>query len=137
MDKSFFELNIQENVLARIKEIIDRKENCNCEYNVRGNSVWFQCFDRDTELRLLTLGDYSMTISRVAFENKRCGTMTEILDVLLDVCRQQRIKKFVVQSVCTPEMASFCVKHNLKPDPTASMQMDGYVCGDYVLVLSK
>lgn len=137
MDRSFFTLNISDDILRRIKKIIDEKDNCNCDYHITGSSVWFRAENQETELRLLTLGDYSMTISRVAFVNQRCGTMTAILDLLLNYCKTKGIKKFTVQSVCTPEMANFCLKHGITPDPHAIMEMDnGFIFGDYCIEIA-
>lgn len=137
MDRSFFTLNISDDILQQIKKIIDEKDNCNCDYHISGSSVWFQAESQETELRLLTLGDYSMTISRVGFVNQRCGTMTAILDLLLNYCKTKGIKKFTVQSVCTPEMANFCLKHGITPDPHAIMEMDnGFIFGDYCIEIA-
>ena len=137
MDRSIFTLNISDNILQQIKHIIDKKEHCDCKYYITGSSVWFQVQGQETELRILTLGDYSMTISRVEFVNQRCGTMTAILQLLLDYCKKNGIKKFIVQCVHTPEMANFCLKHKIKPDPHATIEIDGFLSRDYYIEITK
>ena len=83
--------------------------------------VWFRGTE-GIELRLLFLGRLRLTISRVAFENQRCGTMSKII---------------VVQSVETLEMAAFCLKHHFQPDVNVSMEIDGILIGDYKLKISN
>ncbi len=45
------------------------------------------------------------------------GTMTEIYEYLRTFCKEKGIKKIVVQSVETKEMADFCLKHKMEPNP--------------------
>ncbi|WP_373262112.1 radical SAM protein [Hungatella hathewayi] len=61
---------------------------------------------------------------------KELGTMTDIYNYLLNFCKEKGIKKIVVQSVETKEMADFCLKHNLQPNEYC-MDAGDYLMGDY------
>lgn len=125
-------LTIPEDLLQQIQSIIEEKNYCQCPYHIRGNSVWFLSTTDESELRLLTLGDISVTVSRVGFSHRRAGTMTEIISLLEQFCKEKGIKKLVVQSVETEEMAAFCKKFGYVPDPNCSLMLDDFVYGDYV-----
>lgn len=127
-----FRLTLSEDLLQKIQSIIEERNHCECPYQIRGNSVWFLSTTDETELRLLTLGDISVTVSRVGFSHRRAGTMTEIISLLKLFCKEKGIKKLVVQSVETEEMAAFCRKFGYMPDPNCSLMLDDFVYGDYV-----
>lgn len=113
-----------------VKKLIEYKNPCNLNITESFNTIWYRDPESETELRILFLGDIKMTISRVAFKNKRVGTMTDIYNYLLNFCKEKGIKKIVVQSVETKEMADFCLKHNLQPNEYC-MDAGDYLMGDY------
>lgn len=119
-----------------IKHIIAVQENCDIAISKGIREIWF-VGDNSTELRILFLGHYRLTISRVNFERKRCGTMTKILFVLIDFCKKNNIQKIIVRSVETKEMASFCLKHHFIPDKNSSFEIDGIIYGDYILYIEN
>lgn len=94
--------------------------------------LWFHNEAWDSELRLLFMGTYQVTVSRVAFIHRRHGTMTKVLAFLEDFCRQHQIQRILIQSVETPEMAAFCQKNGFEPRPNASFEMHGYILGDHI-----
>lgn len=113
-----------------VKKLIECKNPCNLNITESFNTIWYRDPESETELRILFLGDIKMTISRVAFKNKRVGTMTDIYNYLLNFCKEKGIKKIVVQSVETKEMADFCLKYNLQPNEYC-MDAGDYLMGDY------
>lgn len=105
-------------------------ETISIHYGIR--ELWFHNETWKSELRLLFLGSYQVTVSRVAFLHRRQGTMTKVLSFLEDFCKQNQIQRILIQSVETPEMAAFCVKNGFTPNPYASFLADGCVLGDYI-----
>lgn len=117
-----------------IKNIIERKNPGDLEITESFNSIWYRDYESETELRILFLGDIKLTILRVAFKNKRMGTMTEIYEYLRTFCKEKGIKKIVVQSVETKEMADFCLKHKMEPNPYC-LDAGDYLMGDYEIII--
>lgn len=99
-------------------------------YGIR--ELWFHNETWESELRLLFLGSYQVTVSRVAFLHRRQGTMTKELSFLEDFCKQNQIQRILIQSVETPEMAAFCIKNEFVPNPYASFLAGGCILGDYI-----
>ena len=59
--------------------------------------------------------------------------MTAVMDWLVGFCKKNKISTICIQSVETQEMAAFCQKYGLRPNPSASMLCDqGVVIGDYL-----
>ena len=133
MDLNPMEITLTDFEINDIKNIIEKKQNCFIKIFPSFNTIWFKDeFDPfGTELRLLCLGNLRITISRVAFKNKRCGTMTEILNRLEQIYKEKKIHKIVFQSVETKEMINFCVKNGYFSNPVCSFEMDGLIFGDY------
>lgn len=57
--------------------------------------------------------------------------MTAIAAYLEEFCRMRRIQELVIQCVETSEMAAWCCKNGFSPVPSASMEFDGIIIGDY------
>lgn len=100
-----------------------------CHQEIGG--IWLQAQNQETELRLLLMGQIQLTISRVCLVNKRQGTMTTILEQLVQFCQRHNISRLVVQCVQTAEMAAWCHKNGFMPDPYASFEVDGIILGNY------
>ena len=126
-------VTLSDSEITNIKEIIERKDKCKTEVAPSFNTIWFRnrTAEFETELRLLCLGNLKLTISRVCFKNRRCGTMSEILEKLEQICKEKNIQKIVFQSVETNEMSNFCLKHGYMPNLTCSFEIDGMIFGDY------
>lgn len=101
------------------------------------HGVWFTSAeeDKEAELRLLTFLCDSLIVSRVQFHHRRCGIMTRVFAELEQFCQRNGVKKIIVQSVQTPEMASWCEKNGFKPAPVASHFYHGFIMGDWEYVL--
>ena len=127
---------MDEKTQYEIADVISAGEQCTVIIHRGIREIWFRGTE-GIELRLLFLGCLRLTISRVAFENQRCRTMSKILDLLIEFCRRNEIQEIVAQSVETPEMAAFCLKHHFQPDVNVSMEMDGILMGDYRLKISN
>lgn len=128
------EVLFSEDDKQNIKKIIERKNSGNLEITESFNSIWYRDSESETELRILFLGEIKLTVSRVAFENKRAGTMTEVYVYLRNFCKEKGIKKIVIQSVETKEMANFCLKHRFEPNQYC-MDAGDYLMGDYEMII--
>ena len=122
-----------EEVMELTKLLEERKEvDIICTPQISG--IWSHNENWETELRLLLLYPYRVTVSRVWFIHKRQGIMIEALDFLIRFCRKHGIQNICIQSVETQEMAAFCVKNGFTPDPNASFESRfGFSAGDYLL----
>lgn len=122
-----------EEVMELTKLLEERKEvDIICTPQISG--IWSHNENWETELRLLLLYPYRVTVSRVWFIHKRQGIMIEALDFLIRFCRKHGIQNICNQSVETQEMAAFCVKNGFTPDPNASFESRfGFSAGDYLL----
>lgn len=72
-----------------------------------------------------------MTVSRVAFVNRRQGTMTTIYEELIRMCKARGIQMLVIQCVETQEMVNWCIKNGFASSPSNSMEVGGLILGDY------
>lgn len=107
-----------------------------CQQELSG--IWLRSEptdDIETELRLLTLPNMKLTVSRVCFKNRRIGTMSRVFSFLKEFCIRENIPKIVIQAVETEEMARWCEKNGFHPDATASFQMNGVILGDYIFLI--
>lgn len=117
--------------IAYVQRTIETREGETWTVHQGMRELWFRNSDFTAQFRLLFLFDIRMTVSRVAFKNRRVGTMTEIMKFCEQFAREKGVKKLVVQSVETPEMAQWCLKNGYKPNPAATMEINGLVVGDY------
>jgi hypothetical protein len=63
-----------------------------------------------TELFLREHLPSSLVIQRVGLINKRKGTMSSILNELINLCRIFNFDSIIIQSVMTSAMKDFCIK---------------------------
>ena len=126
---------LTEDEIIILKNIIDKHNNCDCNWNISFSTIWFQ--DDEVELRISFLQNIKLIISRVCFINKRNGTMSEILEKLKEICQKNHIKLICMQSVLTDEMINFCKKNDFLPDEYSSYEIDGKIFGDYILTLKE
>jgi len=129
-----FEIPLTEEDITKLKEIIERKNPCDLDISKSFNSIWYRDMESETELRLLFLGEIKLTISRVAFKNKRVETMTDVYEFLKEICVSKKIAKLVVQSVETPEMAAWCLKNEFQPNQCC-IEFENFLAGDYEIIL--
>ena len=119
-----------------IADIIEDGDGCRINVTRGIRELWFRG-DEDTELRLVFQWDLKLIISRVAFKNKRCGTMSKILNILISFCKENGVKEIETQCVETKAMANFCIKHGFTPDLNASIQIKDadFIIGNYKLAI--
>lgn len=84
-------------------------------------------------MRLVFLGRIKLTVSRVEFQNRPCGTMSKILALLVEFCKAEGIERIMVQSVQTIEIAAFCKKHGFQIIESSGISINGLFVGDYQL----
>lgn len=113
--------------------IIKEKDHVCVDAFMEPSGIWLRSPNEETELRLLTLGDFQVTVSRVCFSHKRAGCMTAIFGWLKNFCKRNGIPRIVIQSVETKEMSNWCIKNGFQPDDYASMPIGGFVIGNYLL----
>lgn len=130
-----YKIPLTEEEIYRIKDIIEKKDDCKIEIRKSSSTIWFVGNNRETELRINFLGNLKIIISRVRFHNKRQGTMEMILKLLENYGKKYQIQKLCIQSVMTKEMSNFCNKWHIKPDPYASFQLENFIMGDYYEML--
>lgn len=56
----------------------------------------------------------SLTIQNVIFDNRRQGTMTEILNLIKNVAEDCSIDKIIIESVLSPEMSRCALKNGFQ-----------------------
>lgn len=114
-----------------LRKLLEEQEGVPISVHEGIRELWYQNEDGQSELRLLFLFDYQVTVSRVGFIRRRQGTMTKVLSVLEDFCKKNKVEQLLVQSVETPEMANWCMKMGFTPDPNATFLFNGFLTGDY------
>lgn len=127
-----FSLMLSEQECDEFRRLLEKQEQTPIEVHRGIRELWFHNEGWSSELRLLFLGKVHVLVSRVAFINRRQGTMTKALGFLEKFCKEHEVSRIVIQSVETPEMAAFCEKNHFVPSPTASMLFDGVILGDYI-----
>lgn len=128
-------LTFTENQIETIKNIIEDKDHQKCIVHKSFNTVWIHGETSDTELRISFLGNLRLIISRVKFQNQRCGIMSTLLEELKEICLENNVHTICMQSVETKEMLNFCIKQQFKPDPYCTFDYDGDLYGDYLLTV--
>lgn len=127
-----FDMPLTEKEITEIKELLEAKDHCKVIPQKSFNTIWFRGDNGETELRLNFLGNLKLIVSRVCFHNRRQGTMTAVMHLLEGYCKKYGIIKLCIQSVETKKMDEFCKKWDIKPDPYASFQIDGFTAGDHI-----
>lgn len=126
----------EEDIVA-LKSIIEIADEVSIQVKREMSGIWFHSDDWESQLRLLILGNFRVTISRASFRNRRRGTMTSVLRYLKEFCQKHDMKEIVVQSVESREMVNWCQKNGFVPNPYASMLIKGILLGDYKLLLES
>lgn len=124
-------ITFSEEDIAELTALLEQHEQKTILCKKEMSGIWLHSEDWETELRLLLLFHYRLTVSRVCFVNRRRGTMTAVLNWMIHFCQQHEIQSILVQSVETPEMASWCIKNGFKPNPNASFFTGNMIIGDY------
>lgn len=117
--------------IERVQQIIENHEGEPWTMHQGIRELWLRNDERTAEFQLLFLFDIKMTVSRVAFKNKRTGTMTEVMAYCEQFAKEKGVRKIVIQSVETSEMAQWCRKHGYEPNPTATVEIEELLIGDY------
>lgn len=117
--------------ITDIQETLQRREGVPIQIEKELSGFWFHSDNWESELRIIFLSTFRLTVSRVCFIHRRCGTMTEIGAYLEAFCHTHQIPELVIQCVETPEMVNWCNKNGFSPIPSASMAFDGIIMGDY------
>lgn len=119
--------------IQTVQHILTAAEHCPIQITNSYNTTWwFHSEDMQSELRIAIFAD-KLIVSRVAFINRRHGTMTRIFEVLKNICQTHHLSQIVIQSVLTDAMAAWCLTHDFRPDPYTSFETPNGIRGDYVL----
>lgn len=125
-------LSLNVNDFHNMIKKIEQNENCNLVlFENRRNALWFCSEEQEIEIRITLLGKIELVVSRVAFLNKRIGTMTFVLQELLHYCRVNGIHRLCIQCVNTKEMANFCKKNGFQVKN--SIECGDFISGDYYI----
>lgn len=122
---------LDEHTIEEILLVIEKNESCKMDVQKEICGVWLQNRETQAELRILTLFQIKVTVSRVFFTNRRCGTMTQIAKILEGFCQNNNIPKLLIQSVGTPAMSNWCFKNGFRPVPGTSFECRGVTLGDF------
>lgn len=74
--------------------IIKEKDHVCVDAFMEPSGIWLRSPNEETELRLLTLGDFQVTVSRVCFSHKRAGCMTAIFGWLKKILQKKRYSSY-------------------------------------------
>lgn len=124
-----------ENEIADITSLLKEREKADIECIPQINGIWLHDPSWQTELRLLVLPKIKLTVSRVCFQRRRQGTMSEVVKWMIRYCHNHEIPQICIQSVETQEMVNFCLKNDFSPNPLTSFEIDGRILGDYIMNL--
>lgn len=131
---------LKDELIEQLKRIIEEKNNCKLEVNKSFYTVWLIDLEEtgtfNNEFRIAPIANQRLIISRVRFTNRRCGTMTDILEALKSYGKKEGFTEILIQSVETFEMMQFCLKNEFKPFPS-NILVDDVLMGDYILDLTK
>ena len=86
-----YNLTFAENQIETIKNIIEDKDHQKCIVHKSFNTVWIHGETSDAELRISFLGNLRLIISRVKFQNQRCGIMSSLLEELKEICLEHAV----------------------------------------------
>lgn len=125
-----------EEELEELRLLLEAQECVPIQCRRELSGVWYHSESWDSELRILFLMDFRVTVSRVCFIRRRIGTMTRVLELLTRFCRYHAVQEILVQSVETKEMAAWCAKNGFTPDPRATLEVDGVILGDYIMKIT-
>lgn len=122
---------LTQNELDSLKTILEKKEKTEFQlYPEYRTTFWFKD-NQNAELRIVC-GLDRITVSRICLNNKRRGTMTEILKELTNICIRHHWKTIVIQSVLTSEMENWCHKNGFVPDKYCAVQTKEGIRGDFL-----
>lgn len=117
--------------LNSLKAILERGEKTEFQmYPEYRTTFWFKD-NQNAELRIIC-GLDRITVSRICLNNKRHGTMTQILNKLNNICTRHHWKTIVIQSVLTSEMENWCHKNGFLPDKYCAIQTEEGIRGDFL-----
>ena len=102
--KMHLELSSEE--ILQIKGIIEHQENKMCTVDNSLSTIWIHDKHYETEFRFCFNGHFKLVILRVCFVNRRCGTMTKLLEKMKGFCNKYDVRNITIQSVETPEMVN-------------------------------
>lgn len=91
--------------------LLKEKEDQELYINIENNFVnkLFITSNSELDLYIKYFPQNSITISRISFNNKRVGNGTKLLELCKSICNKYGFDKIIVESVCTDEMAKFCI----------------------------
>ena len=117
--------------ILELKQLLENKEKVPYICNREMSGIWLHTPDFEAELRLLLLGQFRISVSRVCFLQRRKGTMTAVLAWLERFCQNHQVQSIVIQCVQTEAMVNWCQKNGFFPIAHSSMILKGIIVGDY------
>lgn len=126
---------------APLKNILERQEKCKVRLtsetfgrainlkSLKGTSIYIRCNIRPDAAPYLTLASIELV-------NKRIGTGTMILDFLKQYGKKNEFAAIMIESVCTEEMYSFCLKHSFTRISTSFFPSYHDFFGNYLFDLN-
>lgn len=129
----FNELKVKN--FEEVGKIISEGENCKVKFKTTMTGNLWILGEEETELYLKAFPLDGITISRVYFENTGKGTMTKVLNEIKKYCKDNDLKKIIIESAITKEMISFANKNGFKPVESTVFDSKGLLIGNYELIL--
>lgn len=133
------ELPIQD--FFSLKKILEKQEKCKVKMSSgafgraidfkssKGTSIYIRCNMRPDAAPYLTLASIELF-------NRRIGTGTMILNFLKQYGKEKGFAAVMIESVCTEEMYSFCLKHNFTKISSSFLPAHHDFFGNYLLELN-
>lgn len=72
----------------------------------------------ENELMLrLNSASGGLVVARIQFIHRRCGYMTRLQDILLQIAKEDGVEEIKIEAVQTKEMLAFCQKNGYRDAP--------------------
>lgn len=116
---------------------IGNMNSCVIECIKEHNGYWLVSNTSDTEFRFALAGK-RFIVSRVMFDYRRVGCMTECLSLIKEHLKDSNVDTICIQSVSTYPMAEWCKKNEFEPCVyNMEVKEDGnsFLMGDWLLKL--
>lgn len=122
-------LYFTEEVRERLRTFLEEKEGVELEetytHNMLSETFGLYAADGQTTLLLRVFNQERLYLKVATLRNQRQGTWTALYEMLCEVFKGTCISVFIVESVLTPEMKYWCLKHGMHASLCGDDPLDG------------
>lgn len=116
-------------VILGLRDLLQAREGLPVEAEYSANAfsenLTLNGIDSDTTVMFRVFNRDRLIVKYVILTKTRAGTLTALVKRLSKRTQECGVTKLVVESVLTPEMRAWCLKHNLTVDPSSGETADG------------